>query len=751
MIGPKFYAWDRNGKPLAFGKLYTYQARTNVPKPTYQSEDQVVENTNPVILNGEGYANVYLDGSYKMVLKDDKDNEIWSSDPVSSNMADEWVNCLSAEYLSPTSFKVTGNFTHVYDELRKLRLSDGGTSYYYAKVKDAIYAGGETTVTVTQAVVNVALENVCTSIVGYESGFNSLDLSEISILEFESIDKMKSGVLIGGEEIEFIEGQRLSTGFTKWVVSSSSLNGISLPGGMYANPFGEISFADYGADRSGSVSVNAQLAEADLNSDFRFPAGKYLVDDDFTIKNNIYFDDGAEILISENKTLTIEGLVYGWSDRNPFSGIGKALCQLVIIDVSNGENIQEVYNSVPKMLYQKVHLRLETEAVFDHLVIENCHSARAQRPGGLGTESARLQIYTNGQGAESTFAHVKSLYFSDCSGNGNPNVTHIGVDSVNEIDNENAGVASYNCTALVQNIDFSQSTGIQKALLAYGGGELRTGYSNFGNGVVEKALVTKVMSNIYDDGGNSGTVTDHVIEQQSGQVIGTRILDEVYSDNNHADSFYRTGSIGFLGMVQDVDTRSLLGPQIFQRQSATMFGSMFESIDGFLTEVGGAGGNVQLNPSRGLQLNTQTVAGGSARAYLKRNFSLGNPNWEDSYMSLAVAIENSGGGTGTVTDLVIGDTDNSHVGVRIKSTGIFGVVDGVEFLTSGIGGDGARRLEVIFCKNFVEIWLNENFIGKSKANMPTGAKENVKVDFKISNSGAENSIAYLSEFRFCAS
>ena len=65
MIGPKFYAWDRNGKPLAFGKLYTYQARTNTPKPTYQSEDQVVENTNPVILNGEGYANVYLDGSYK--------------------------------------------------------------------------------------------------------------------------------------------------------------------------------------------------------------------------------------------------------------------------------------------------------------------------------------------------------------------------------------------------------------------------------------------------------------------------------------------------------------------------------------------------------------------------------------------------------------------------------------------------------------------------------------------------------------
>ena len=76
MIGPKFYAWGRDGLPLAFGKLYTYKARTNAPKDTYQSEDGIVANTNPVILNGEGYANVYLDGSYKVVLKDSDDNEI---------------------------------------------------------------------------------------------------------------------------------------------------------------------------------------------------------------------------------------------------------------------------------------------------------------------------------------------------------------------------------------------------------------------------------------------------------------------------------------------------------------------------------------------------------------------------------------------------------------------------------------------------------------------------------------------------
>lgn len=165
MIGPKFYAWDRNGKPLAFGKLYTYQARTNEPKATYQTEDQITENTNPIILNGEGYANVYLDGSYKMVLKDKDDNEIWSSDPVTGAQANEWTNCYSATYISSTSFKVAGNQVGIYLEGRTLRINNNASEYEYTQVESAIYASGETTVTVTDAVITTGLNSVCTSIV----------------------------------------------------------------------------------------------------------------------------------------------------------------------------------------------------------------------------------------------------------------------------------------------------------------------------------------------------------------------------------------------------------------------------------------------------------------------------------------------------------------------------------------------------------------------------------------------------------
>jgi len=169
MIGPKFYAWDKNGDPLAFGKLYTYEARTNVPKDTYQSEDQVVPNTNPVILNGEGYANVYLSGSYKMVLKDSDENEVWSADPVTAASSEEWVNCRAATYVSPTSFKITGNVVGLYDIGRRVRLDDGTPNYVYATIKTSIFASGETTINVAEAVVKVGLINSCASIVGKDA------------------------------------------------------------------------------------------------------------------------------------------------------------------------------------------------------------------------------------------------------------------------------------------------------------------------------------------------------------------------------------------------------------------------------------------------------------------------------------------------------------------------------------------------------------------------------------------------------
>ena len=84
-LGP-FRAFDSTGAPLLGGKLYTYEAGTSTPKTTYTDADEGTPNLNPIILDSEGYADVWLDeGSYKLVLDDSSDVEQWSVDNVTGD------------------------------------------------------------------------------------------------------------------------------------------------------------------------------------------------------------------------------------------------------------------------------------------------------------------------------------------------------------------------------------------------------------------------------------------------------------------------------------------------------------------------------------------------------------------------------------------------------------------------------------------------------------------------------------------
>ena len=77
--------FDANGNPLAGGKLYTYAAGTTTPLATYTDAGGGTPNTNPVILNSRGEANVWLGSSkYKFKLTTSTDVEIWTVDNISS-------------------------------------------------------------------------------------------------------------------------------------------------------------------------------------------------------------------------------------------------------------------------------------------------------------------------------------------------------------------------------------------------------------------------------------------------------------------------------------------------------------------------------------------------------------------------------------------------------------------------------------------------------------------------------------------
>ena len=78
---PKLQFFDSNGVPLSGGKLYSYAAGTTTPLATYTSSSGGTANTNPIILDSRGEANVWLNGvSYKLKLTSSTDVEIWTVD-----------------------------------------------------------------------------------------------------------------------------------------------------------------------------------------------------------------------------------------------------------------------------------------------------------------------------------------------------------------------------------------------------------------------------------------------------------------------------------------------------------------------------------------------------------------------------------------------------------------------------------------------------------------------------------------------
>ena len=84
---PKFRAWTQNGTaPLVGGKLYTYAAGTTTPLATYTDQSGSTPNTNPVILDASGQADVWLgSAAYKLKLEDANGVLQWTVDNIQAD------------------------------------------------------------------------------------------------------------------------------------------------------------------------------------------------------------------------------------------------------------------------------------------------------------------------------------------------------------------------------------------------------------------------------------------------------------------------------------------------------------------------------------------------------------------------------------------------------------------------------------------------------------------------------------------
>lgn len=77
--------FDSDGNPLVGGKIYTYVAGTTTPLATYTDKDEGTENANPIILDANGEASIWVgDAFYKFVIADANDVVLRTIDKVTS-------------------------------------------------------------------------------------------------------------------------------------------------------------------------------------------------------------------------------------------------------------------------------------------------------------------------------------------------------------------------------------------------------------------------------------------------------------------------------------------------------------------------------------------------------------------------------------------------------------------------------------------------------------------------------------------
>lgn len=379
IIGPKFYAWDSNtGKPLAFGKVYTYQAGTNTPKATFTTEGGETQNANPVILNGAGYADIFLNGSYKIVVKDADDVEVWTSDPVSdpSQLQQEWVRQRNITQVNTTTFTVDGELTGEYVEGVAVRVKQD-SGFVVGNVVSATYADGKTTVTLKFS----GLETITASAVYAERAILTAVSLPGSVQSQIDMRTIYVGSVAELEAFPAVVGQKISTlgyysagdggGNDYEIVSggTGTADGgrfIDLDNGLQAKGLfegGLVFVAQYGAVGDGVTDDYASLKAANLSGFAKvlYDRKTYLVSDTLPFASKTsYFGIFDEAFIKSAVDAKPVGASQAWLSSEGVSPTGR----LHMIGISFlGEKTN---------LTQKGFVLHDYYSTLDHMTVLNC-------------------------------------------------------------------------------------------------------------------------------------------------------------------------------------------------------------------------------------------------------------------------------------------------------------------------------------------------------------------------------------------
>lgn len=256
---PKFRACDPStGLPLVGGKLYTYAAGTTTPLATYSDASLTVANANPIILDANGEAVIYVGPSaYKFVLQESDGSAVWTFDNYSPNVASvpsdgQWFPYTGTpSFSTATSFSVSGDATATFTAGRRLRSTNtAGTRY--STVVSSSFGGINTSVVVVND--SGSLDSGMSSVyVGLLTYSNPAYLDPLSV-----VDAVLTGDITG------FAAKTQVTGFTEIVDAlgefSAGVFTAKFPG------YYDISMTASASDSAGSATtiVTMNIAGSDV-------------------------------------------------------------------------------------------------------------------------------------------------------------------------------------------------------------------------------------------------------------------------------------------------------------------------------------------------------------------------------------------------------------------------------------------------------------------------------------------------------
>jgi len=124
---PRAYYTDGSGEPLAGGQLFFFLSDTSTPTGTWNDDERLNLNSNPIILDSAGRLpnDVFLDPSvtYKVVLKAANDVTIWTADPVNDPNAESIVSLETR--LTTAEGNITANASAVQSLDTRVDVAEG--------------------------------------------------------------------------------------------------------------------------------------------------------------------------------------------------------------------------------------------------------------------------------------------------------------------------------------------------------------------------------------------------------------------------------------------------------------------------------------------------------------------------------------------------------------------------------------------------------------------------------------------------